>query len=128
MYLLMMVLDDSNQLAAVLNAWRDVGVPGITIVESTGINRILPRHTAQPMFAGFSQIFAGGSVGHHTIFAIIDSLSLAEDAARASEEILGDLTKPHTGIIFVVPVEKAWGLPEPYDENMLSERRNDKVD
>ena len=128
MYLLIMVLDDSNQLASVLSAWRDAGVPGITIVESTGINRILPRHTAQPMFAGFSQIFAGGSVGHHTIFAIIDSLSIAEDAVRASEEVIGDLTNPHTGIIFAVPVEKAWGLPEPYDDDALSERSNDKVD
>ncbi len=128
MYLLIMVLDDSNQLASVLSAWREVGVPGITILESTGINRILPRHTAQPMFAGFSQIFAGGSVGHHTIFAIIDSISIAEDAARASEEVLGDLSKPHTGIMCVVPVEKAWGLPEPYDDNASAERSKDKVD
>jgi len=117
MYLLIMVLDDSNRLNEVLGAWREAGVPGITVLESTGINRLLPRHAAQPMFAGFSQMFAGGRVGHQTIFALIDSLSLADDAVSATEEVLGDLNQPHTGIIFALPVAEAWGLPEPYDED-----------
>lgn len=114
MYMLIMVLDDSTRLNEVLGAWRDAGILGITIVESTGLNRVLPRHTAQPMFAGFSQVFGGGRVGHHTLFAIVDSIALAEAAAAATEGLIGDLTKPHTGIICALPVAQVWGLPEPY--------------
>jgi hypothetical protein len=115
MYLLIMVLDDSTRLNEVLAAWKDAGVPGITILESTGLNRVLPRHTAQPMFAGFSQVFGGGRVGHNTLFAIIESLELANTAAEATANILGDLTRPHTGIICAVPIAQTWGVPEPYD-------------
>jgi hypothetical protein len=115
MYLLIMVLDDSTRLNDVLGAWKEAGVPGITILESTGLNRVLPRHTAQPMYAGFSQVFGGGRIGHHTLFAVISSLEMANAAAEATESVLGDLTKPHTGIMFAVPISQSWGVPEPYD-------------
>ncbi|HUS93579.1 MAG TPA: hypothetical protein VMZ24_00185 [Patescibacteria group bacterium] len=115
MYLLIMILDDSTRLNEVLEAWKEVGVPGITILESTGLNRVLPRHTAQPMFAGFSQVFGGGRIGHHTLFAIIDSLELANAAAGASTSILGDLTQPHTAIMCALPIAQTWGVPEQYD-------------
>ncbi len=117
-HLLIMVLDDSERLNDVLAAWRDAGIKGITIFESTGLNRVLPRHTAQPMYAGFSQVFGGGRIGHHTLFAVIESLELAEKAVAATEGVLGDLTQPHTGIIWAMPVTKVWGVPEPYEDEL----------
>lgn len=113
MYLLMMVLDDVSHREQVLEAWMDAGVKGVTVMESTGINRVLHRSEAQPMFMGFGQLFGGGRVGHNTLFAVIDSLEIADAAVRGTEAILGDLNAPHTGIIFAVPVAKTWGLPEP---------------
>lgn len=114
MYMLMMVLDDSTRLQEVLQAWRSAGVKGVTILESTGVNRLLPPVTVDPTFAGFSQFFGSGRVGHHTLFAVIEEMTVAETAVAATEAILGDLTQPHTGIIFAVPVVKVWGLPQPY--------------
>jgi len=113
-FMLMMVLDDSARLNEVLQAWIESGVKGITILESTGVNRLLPRESANPMFAGFAQLFGSGRVGHNTLFAVIDDLDTADTAVSATERILGDLTKPHTGIIFALPIVKTWGLPEPY--------------
>jgi hypothetical protein len=114
MYMLIMVLDNSENLNDVLQAWMDAGVPGVTILESTGINRVLPREQAGPMFAGFSQIFGAGRVGHNTLFAVIENLALAETAVKATETVVGNLNDPHTGVVFVVPVAKTWGFPEPY--------------
>lgn len=113
MYLLIMVLDDVAHRDPVLKAWVEAGVTGVTVLESTGINRVLPRSEAQPMFMGFGQLFGGGRVGHNTLFAVIDSLDIAEAAVRATEAIIGDLNGPDTGIIFAVPVTKTWGLPQP---------------
>jgi hypothetical protein len=115
MYMLLMVLDDSARLREVLEAWEGAGVKGITIFESTGLHRMIPRHSPQPMYAGFSHIFGGGSAGHHTLFAIVDSMELAEAVVEGTEEILGDLSEPHTGIISAMPVSKVWGMPEPYE-------------
>lgn len=114
MYMLLMVLDDMTKRNEVLEAWMGAGVEGVTIVESTGVNRVLPRRSAQPMFAGFGQVFGGGRVGHNTLFAVIESMEIAEAAVKATKAVLGDLDQPYTGIIFLVPVVKTWGMPEPY--------------
>jgi len=114
MYLLVMVLDDVTHLSEVLEAWIGAGVKGVTILESTGINRMLMRTSARPMFMGFSQLFGSGRVGHNTLFAVIDSLDIARAAVKATEGVIGDLSKPHTGIIFALPVAQTWGMPEPY--------------
>lgn len=113
MYLLVMVLDDSTRLNEVLAAWMAAGATGVTILESTGVNRVLLRHKAEPAFAGFSQIFGSGRVGHNTLFAVIDTLDLAEAAVAATEEVLGNIKEPDTGIIFAVPVARAWGFSRP---------------
>ena len=114
MHMLIMVLDDTTRMNEVLSAWREAGVKGVTILESTGFNRILTRAGPTAMGLGFSQLFGGGRVGHNTLFAVIDSLEIGEAAAAATEAVLGDLRQPHTGIIFALPVAKTWGLP---DEN-----------
>lgn len=113
MYMLIMVLDDVAHREEVLQAWLQAGVRGVTVLESTGVNRVLQRSEAQSMFMGFGQVFGGGRVGHNTLFAVIDSLDLAEAAVRNTEEIVGDLSEPNTGIVFTVPVTEVWGLPEP---------------
>lgn len=113
MYMLIMVLDDVAHREQVLEAWLRAGVRGVTVLESTGVNRVLQRSEAKPMFMGFAQLFGGARVGHNTLFAVIDSLDLAEAAVRNTEEIVGDLSLPNTGIVFTLPVTKAWGLLEP---------------
>jgi hypothetical protein len=113
MYLLVMVLDDVAHRDEVLQAWVEAGVGGVTILESTGINRVLRRAKAQPMFMGFGQVFGGGRVGHNTLFAIVESVDIAEAAVKATEKIIGDLTEPDTGVIFAVELSKTWGLPQP---------------
>lgn len=110
MYMLVMVLDDPTRLNEILDAWTQAGVPGITIVESTGVNRVLARQSARAAFAGFGQIFGGGRVGHNTIFSVIPALEVAEKVVAATESVLGNLSEPHTGVIFVLPVTQAWGL------------------
>jgi hypothetical protein len=110
MYMLIMVLDDTAHMNDILRVWRDAGVSGVTILESTGINRVLPRETPNPGFMGFSQLLGSGRVGHQTLFTVIESMELAEAAFAATEGVLGPLTKPHTGIMFVVPVLQTWGM------------------
>lgn len=124
MYLLIMVVDDVMHLDEVLQAWIDAGVQGVTVLESTGVNRVLERSEPQSMFMGFSQMFGAGRVGHNTLFAVIDSLEIAERAVEATEAVVGDLMKPHTGIVFAIPVAKTWGVPEPYASETRRKRRS----
>ena len=112
MYLLIMVLDDVAHRDDVLKAWVDAGIDGVTVLESTGVNRVLQRTEAQPMYMGFGQLFGASRVGHNTLFAVIPSMELAEAAVKATEGVIGPLDDPDTGIAFVVPVSQSWGLAD----------------
>ncbi len=110
MYLLIMVLDDSAYLNDVLAAWTEAGVLGVTILESTGLNRVLQRNAPDAAYAGFSQFFSGGRVGHNTLFSVIEDLATAEKAVAATEKVIGGLNTPHTGIIFALHIAQSWGI------------------
>ncbi len=112
MYMLLMVLDDSARLKEVLEAWAGAGIDGITILESTGMNRLLLRTQAHAMMAGFSQLLAPHPVGHNTIFAVVDNQEVALAAVAATEGILGSLDGPDTGLVVLLPLVRAWGLPK----------------
>jgi hypothetical protein len=43
-------------------------------------------------------------------------MEMVKKVVAATETIVGDLSQPHTGVLFAVPVAAAWGLPkEPFD-------------
>jgi hypothetical protein len=115
---LWLVLDNPALLNNVLEAWADLGVRGITILESTGVHRVRSRASSRdvPFMLGFSRLLRTDQVGHNTLFTVIPSMEIAEKVVAATERIVGDLSQPHTGVLFAVPVAAAWGLPkQPYD-------------
>jgi nitrogen regulatory protein P-II 1 len=109
MYLLVLVLDDVSHLKDVLRAWQDTGVKGVTILDSTGLNRVLKRHRPQAAYARFSQIAGTIHASHNTLFAVIDDLAVAEAAAGATQAVIGSLRAPDTGIMFALPLARVWG-------------------
>jgi len=111
-YVLVLVLDDSAHLQDVLEAWQDAGVPGITVLDSTGVRRIRERlDTGEaPLFMGFSRLLRPCSPSNSTLFALVKDMETIHNAIMGTERIIGDLTQPHTGIAFALPVEAAWGL------------------
>jgi len=115
---LWLVLDNPALLNDVLEAWADVGVRGITILESTGVHRVRSRSSRQdaPFMLGFSRLLRTDQVGHYTLFAVVPSMEIVERLVAKTEEIVGDLSQPNTGVLFAVPLAATWGLPkQPFD-------------
>lgn len=115
---LWLVLDNPALLNDVLEAWTDIGVRGVTILESTGVHRVRSRASAQdaPFMLGFSRLLRTDQVGHNTLFAVVPSMEIVEQLVQATERIVGDLSQPNTGVLFATPVAAAWGLPkQPFD-------------
>jgi hypothetical protein len=114
MYQFWLVLDNPALLNDVLEAWTDVGVKGVTILESTGVHRVRSRASSQdvPFMLGFNRLLRTDQVGHNTLFAVVPDMDVVERLVTATEEIVGDLSQPNTGVLFAVPVEAAWGLPK----------------
>lgn len=108
MFMVMLVLDDPDQLEAVLRAWDQAGVRGATIIESTGIQGRLRRLI--PMRYVFR---AAGSdeEGHLTLLAIVETQGVADACLRATETVTGDLNGAHTGVFASWPLTTVKGVP-----------------
>lgn len=114
MYLLICVLDDPEKLTTLLESWTEAGVAGITVLDSTGVQRVRQRASRQdlPMFMGFSRLLRTDEYSHNTLFAVVPDMDTIRRAVAATEAVTGDLNNPHTGILFAVPIVAAWGLPK----------------
>ncbi len=108
MYMMIFVLDNPDQLDKVLETWMDAGVRGITVLESTGVHRLLEQG-GLPTFLGFRRLSQTSKYSHYTLFSIVDEETI-QRVARATEVIVGNLNTPDTGILFTLPVGQVWGL------------------
>ncbi len=111
MYMLIMVLDNIAHRNDVLASWENAGIRGVTILESTGLHRVLLRHRPDVAYSGFGRIFGNTETGHNTLFAVVDDMAIIEAAVAATERIVGKLDGPNTGIMFALPISRVWGLP-----------------
>ncbi len=108
MYMIMFVLDNPERLSEILKAWEGIGIRGATIVESTGIQRLQRKNV--PMRYMF-QPPGLLEEGHLTLFVIVAGEQLAQDCLRATEQIVGDLDGPNTGVFAAWPLAFVRGVP-----------------
>jgi nitrogen regulatory protein PII len=109
--LLVFVLDNLEQCPAVLDAWEQAGVAGATILESSGLGRMrVALRDDMPLLPSLKDLVAGRELHHRTLFSVINDEETLERAIEATERIVGDLSNPHTGLLFVLPVSRVLGI------------------
>jgi hypothetical protein len=107
MYIILCVIDDTGKLDAVLDAWRNAGILGMTILESTGLYRLRPIPPI-PMRYAFGDPSA--EQGNFTIFAVVSEEAYIQRGLAATESVVGDLSGPNTGIFIAWPLVFAKGF------------------
>lgn len=111
MNLVVFVLDCSEQCPDLLTAWEEAGAVGITILESTGLRRVqAAMRDDLPLMPSLRDLLAGQEAHHRTLFTVVPDDAAADRIAAATESVVGDLSRPNTGFLFVVPVSRALGL------------------
>ncbi len=109
--LVVFVLDSVEFLADLLVAWERAGVPGATVIESTGLARVaraLSRDDV-PLLPSLRDLTECEECPHRTLFAVVDDEAIVDRLIAATEKVVGDLSQPHTGILFVMPVTRVVG-------------------
>jgi CBS domain-containing protein len=105
-YMLIVILHDLKRLPALLAAWKRIGVPGVTLTNSVGgyqaenwLDRI-----------GLGRLFDHEDVQQRMLISVIGDEELLERAVSEADEVVGGFDRPHSGILFAVPVSHALGI------------------
>ncbi len=106
-YMTLFILDNPSLLDGVLKAWKEGGIGGATIIESTGLYR-LQRKTI-PMRYLYSDRTASEKE-NVTLIAIVDDQAMAEKCLQLTEQVVGDLDQPNSGIFAAWPLSLVKGL------------------
>ncbi len=116
MYMILIVLDEPGQLDDLLEGWSEIGIHGVTIIESTGFyRRQIKRSKLHLTFLvePASNILEEGNI---TLFTAVEDESLVERCLQKTEQIIGNLEKPHSGVFMSWPLSSAKGLHKELEE------------
>ncbi len=108
-YLLVVILEDLNRLPQLLKAWRSIGVPGVTLLSSVGGYRT-ETWLARMGLSALSRLLEGGEVKQRMLLSLIEDEELLERAIAEADAIVEGFDRPHSGILFVLPVHHALGV------------------
>lgn len=107
--LLVVILHDLDYFGEILQAWKQIGVPGITILQSVGGFQAqdLVNRTGLANLLG---LFEQGKPQQRTLLALIDDQDLLDRAIAEADRIVRGFDRPRSGILFTLPAGRALGL------------------
>jgi nitrogen regulatory protein P-II 1 len=111
-YLVVVIVDDPEHCPAILDAWEEMGVPGVTILESTGLGRLRRGGLVDdlPLMPSLRDLLESREVPHRTLFSVVPGEEMMNQMIATVQRVIGDLDEPDTGFLFVTPVIQAMGL------------------
>ena len=112
MNVLFVVLNKTEYLDDVLEAFVDIGITGATIIDSQGMGSAMTdiNSTEIPFYGLLKNMLEDSRPYNKTIFTVINDDELLDQAVKKVKEIVGDIYKPGVGIMFTVPVGNAYGF------------------
>jgi nitrogen regulatory protein PII len=115
MFLVIVIIHNPDLLEEVLEAWGKVGVEGATVFHSTGMGRFYQKQALRddlPLLPSLDDFYEGpqSETLSRTIMTAIKDEALIEKIHDATQNIVGDLSEPDTGLMIVTPLVKAYGL------------------
>jgi len=108
-HMLQIILDDTRFLPDLLQAWREIGVSGTTIMESVGGYRT-STWLSKVGLSAIDHLFQAKEVQRRTLIAVIEDDELLAQAIAEAERIVGGFDRPNSGVLLVLPVAQTRGI------------------
>jgi len=99
-------------------AWEEAGAPGVTIIRTHGLHSLqeeirhgaveLPRMVVS-MAAAMASILDNMEERGEMLLSLVND-NMVDTLIDAASGVLGDLTQPNNGVLFVVPIERSIGV------------------
>ncbi len=101
-----MVLNNVDLLEPILKGFINAGIKGATIIDSTGMARVLNECDTSdiPIFGTIKMFLNENRPYNKTLFVVLDKEQV-DTAIGVIKNVAGDLLKPNVGILFTIPVD-----------------------
>ncbi len=112
MQMLLIVLNKTEKLGSLLDAWMEQGIGGATVLKSSGMVRILAKNIEQYPIVGSLRRLLGDMEERkdsRTIFMALQDDKI-EEAKAIVRSVVGDLSQPDTAVMFTLPVLSVEGV------------------
>jgi nitrogen regulatory protein P-II 1 len=113
MKLILFILHDPEKLRELLDAWKEAGVSGATVLFSTGLGRIDSSDALRddlPLIPSLEDFLPKVERLSRTVFSMIDDESVVDRVIAATQNVVGSLDEPDRGLLMILPVSKVYGL------------------
>ena len=111
-FVVVVVLDEMSLCPDLLESWEKAGVPGATILESTGLHRLTQKLDDVPLIPSMRSLLEQTEFPHRTIFTVVPDQGTVDRLVAATQRVI-DFSRPHSGVLFVLPVTEVLGLKCP---------------
>ena len=113
MYLLVNVLERSEELPTIMEQFAKIGITGSTVIDSTGMGRVLMKTRATlPVMQQINKVTTDLESSNKTILTVIKEKKRLNEAIKIVKSVCGDLNKPGQGILFAMPLKIVEGVME----------------
>ncbi len=109
MKLLVLVLNKIECLENLLKELANNSITGATIISSTGMAHELMNYEDISFLGSFRQFLNPQRKENKTILMVLKEEKI-DIVIKAIEKVVGDLSEPNTGIMFVLPLDMIKGL------------------
>lgn len=113
MYLLVNVLEQTQHLTAIMEGFARIGIQGSTVIDSTGMGRVLMKtHATSPWMKQINKVLKDLESSNKTLLTVVNDKDLLDKAIQVVKSFCGDMCEPGKGILFAIPLALVEGLPE----------------
>lgn len=107
MFMILCVVDDPHKATNVIKAWQKAGVPGTTIIESTGLHRV---RKAQRIPMPYLLSGEESERGNITLLATVEDEAMIQRCLETAEIVVGDFNNANSGIFTAWPLTFSKGV------------------
>lgn len=112
MKLMIFILSNADLLNFLLEDFSKAGIKGATIINSAGMGMTLSKLENNFLGSSLRALFDSNGDENKTILCVLKDEQIAT-AKQVIEDVVGDLSKPNTGIFFTLPIGDIDGLMVP---------------
>lgn len=113
MYLITFVLHNPDLLEELIEVWDTSGADGVTVIFSSGMGRLRQNQGIRddiPLIPSLNDFYKAQQTLSRTVFTVVKEESTIDNILSATQNLVGDLSQPDTGLFIVTPVIRVYGL------------------